>query len=472
MKDRDWKLLLGRMREGNVVPVIGSRLLVDADGTSLYARVAQKVLATHGQAVGDAPLPAFRELNAAITRLKPRLPPAKAQELYADVDDALTQVKAEGLATPTALKQLAQITDFKLMVTLTPDDLLARALLDEKRAINAVVHASKQSTAEASKIGDWKAPGSPVQLLYLFGKSAQSPMCAIHDEDVLEYAHNAIAHGGHSPDSFLAALRERDLLLIGCNFPDWLSRFVLRATRKERLTKLGDSEPRQLLVERFATEDPFVGFLRDYSPYTEVLSELDPVQFVAELHRRWVEQAPANAATTAAGAAPAAAPTGQPQSALFFISYSRGDLASAQKLHQVLLDLGVRHHEIWFDQEELKPGDEYKQRIFDGIANCKHFLPLVSRSTTERDEGFVFSEWEAATNRLPKLNRPPEQPFLVPVMLDAENKPHLLGRPSSLVAWKERNINFGHAPAGEPDETMRSFLRGLVRQIRLSGAGS
>ena len=468
MKDRDWNLLLGRMREGNVVPVIGSRLLVDADGTSLYARVATKVLAAHGKAVGEQPLPPFRELNAAITRLKPELSPIKAQQLYADVDDALTEIKAEGLVTPTALKQLAQITDFKLMVTLTPDDLLARALLDEKRAINAVVHAAKQSTAEANNIGDWKAPGSPVQLLYLFGKSAQSPMCAIHDEDVLEYAHNTIAHGGHSPDSFLGALRERDLLLIGCNFPDWLSRFVLRATRKGRLTKGGDNEPKQMLVERLATEDPFVGFLRDFSPYTEVLSELDPVQFVAELHRRWTEQAPA----APAGAAPAAEPGGQPQGALFFISYSRGDLACAQKLHQVLLELGVRNHEIWFDQEELKPGDEYKQRIFAGIASCKHFLPLVSRSTTERDEGFVFSEWEAATSRLPKLNRPPEQPFLVPVVVDAENAPHLLAKPSSLVAWKDRNINFGHAPSGEPDPKMRAFLQGLVRQIRLAGSGA
>ena len=469
MNDRDWKKLLGRMREGNVVPVVGSRLLLDNDGsTSLYARVAHKVLAANRQDVGDKPLPSFRELNAAVTRLKATLPPAKAQDLYADIDDALNELKAEGLAVPTPLKQLAQIGDFKLMVTLTPDDLLARALLDEKRAVNPVVHAPKLSTSEGTDIGDWKLPGSPVQLLYLFGKAAQTPLFAIHDEDVLEYAHNIIAHGSHAPDNFLGALRERDLLLIGCNFPDWLSRFVLRTTRKERLTKQGDNEPKQWLVERLDKEDPFVGFLGAYSPYTEVLSDLDPVQFVAELHKRWQAQVP----EATGGAVPAVESNGQPQSALFFISYSRGDLASAQKLHQILLELGVRAHEIWFDQEELKPGDEYKQRIFEGIASCKHFLALVSRSTTERDEGFVFSEWEAATNRLPKLNRPAEQPFLIPVVVDAENKPDLFRKPTSLVAWKDRNINFGHAPAGEPDKKMRDFLQGLLRLIRLSSAGA
>jgi hypothetical protein len=466
MDDKDWKNLLGRMRAGNVVPVVGSRLLLDSDGTtSLYARVAEKVLKANKQVVGDEPLPPFRELNAAVTRLN--LPPAKAQGLYGDVDDALNEIREEGLGIPVPLQQLAEITDFKLMVTLTPDDLLARALLDRKRAVNAVVHAPKLSTKEGSHIGDWKSPGSPVQLLYLFGKAAQGPLFAIHDEDVLEYAHNIIAHGSQAPDTFLGALRERDLLLIGCNFPDWLSRFVLRATSKDRLTKQGDDEPKQWLVERFDKENPFVGFLRAYSPRTEVLGDLDPAPFVAELHKRW--KAHATGAPT--DASPAVARDDRPRSALFFVSYSRGDLASAQQLHQALLDLGVREHEIWFDMEELKPGDEYKQRIFEGIAGCKHFLPLVSRSATEREEGFVFSEWEAATDRLPKLNRPVEQPFLVPVVVDAENQPHLLRKPRSLVAWQDRNINFGHAPSGKPDDTLRDFLKGLVRQVRLSSAG-
>ena len=76
-----------------------------------------------------------------------------------------------------------------------------------------------------------------MQLLYLFGKSRPTPLYSIHDEDVLEYAHNVIARGSHAPTSFLGALQDRNLLLIGCNFPDWLSRFMLRATRKGRLAE-------------------------------------------------------------------------------------------------------------------------------------------------------------------------------------------------------------------------------------------
>jgi hypothetical protein len=53
------------------------------------------------------------------------------------------------------------------------------------------------------------------------------PFFAIHDEDVLEYAHNLLSCGSNMPLSFLDELGQRNLLLIGCNFPDWLSRFFV-----------------------------------------------------------------------------------------------------------------------------------------------------------------------------------------------------------------------------------------------------
>jgi hypothetical protein len=100
MNDRDWRVLLRLMRDGLVVPVIGSRLVLDNDGTSsLYAKVARKLLADHGVELGDEVLPPFRELNAAVTRLvngelKGR--PEKIQDVYGDVYSALGELHAEG----------------------------------------------------------------------------------------------------------------------------------------------------------------------------------------------------------------------------------------------------------------------------------------------------------------------------------------------------------------------------------------
>ena len=458
MNEKDWRSLLRLMGDGSVVPVVGSRLLLDSDGsTSLYARVARKLLADNGVVLVDETLPPFRELNAAVTHLKGVLKPQKVQDLYGDVDSALNELKAEGLAIPKPLQQLAKITDFRLMVTLTPDDLLLRALQAEKRAVNEVVHSPKLPTSERSDLGDWSQPGSPVQLLYLFGKARPTPLFAIHDEDFLEYAHNIIAHGSHAPDNFLGALRERNLLLIGCNFPDWLSRFVLRATRKGPLSDQRDK--REWLVERLAKEDPFIGFLGAYSPETEALTNVDPAQFVDELYQRWLASQPS---ADGAAATPAGEAESLPQSALFFISYSRtSDLAPAQKLHQALRDLGVADSEIWFDRKTLQLGDVYTQRIFDGIRNCRYFMPLVSRAATEREQAFVFREWDAATAQLPAMNRK----YLLPLVVDTDYRPETYQQ-ASVAAWRERNINFNHAPDGEPDDATRGVLRDLVRKSR------
>jgi hypothetical protein len=473
MEEKDWRRLLDRMKEGKVVPVIGSRLLVGPDGASpLFAQLARQLLDEHDVKSDHVELPAFRELNEAVTQLKGKLEDDDDfDDLYGKISTALARFKADTVAVPQPLQQLAEITDFKLMVTLTPDDLLARALAAKRGAVTTVVHSPKLSTREFADLApDWdaEAQADAVQLLYLFGRANKpSPLFAIHDEDVLEYAHNVISHGSNVPSTFLDALRERNLLLIGCNFPDWLSRFFLRATRSGPLAEAKGSKA--WLVDRLSQEDPFIGFLGTYSPKTSVLSNIDPVQFVDELHRRWLAEQPVAdkdaAATATATSAQAPAVANQPDRAVFFISYSRAtDLDHALKLKQTLTNtLKVDESEIWFDKDELEPGDVFTQRILDGIRSCRYFLPIVSRAATARERAFVFREWDEATSLLPEMNRK----FLLPLVVDDENKPELYDQPS-VNAWRERNINFGHAPDGTPDPVTLKSLQDLLRKARSS----
>jgi hypothetical protein len=454
MNDQAWRRLIDMMRDGMVVPVVGPRLLVDADGKSLQEQVARKLLANYEVDIGDEELPPFRELNDAVRRLKGVV--ENPQDLYGDIDSVLRGFR---FALPKPLMQLAEMADFRLIVTLTPDDLLARALAARNRAVSEVVHSPKLPTSEGVDLPpEWRQPGAPVQLLYLFGKSRPTPLFAIHDEDVLEYAHNVIARGSHAPTAFLGALQDRNLLLIGCNFPDWLSRFMLRATRKGRLSDRKGG--REWLVEPLGAADPFIGFLGQYSPETAVLSNVDPVHFVDELYQRWT----ASHVPAADGAAhePAGNELEPPASAMFFISYSRStDLARAVRLQEALLKLGVAADEMWFDRRTLEPGDVYTERIFEGIRNCRYFLPLVSRQATERARAFVFREWDVATQQIPEMNRK----YVVPIVVDAESSPETYSQ-SSVAAWRARNLNFGHAPEGEPDAVTAKLLKDLVREAR------
>jgi hypothetical protein len=454
MDEESWRRLLDKIRENNVVPIIGSRVLVDADGhTSLHARVAQRVIRVmkaRGIEVQEGSLPPFREINEAISRLKKSVP---LQDLYDHVNDALREVTtAADFVTPTAIRQLAEIADFRLMVTLTCDDLLSRCLR-QRCAVNEIIHSPNQPTSERKDLPDeWQERPGEVQLLYLFGKAKSAPFFAIHDEDVLEYAHNVMAQRSHMPARFLDELQQRNLLLIGCNFPDWLSRFFLRATNRGRLT---ESINRSWLIEPLQPEESLTCFLNSYSKGVELLSDTPPIDFVNELHRRWLAQLrPNDEAGSENGDAR------MPRRAMFFISYSRAtDVPRARKLYSSLLEQGVSANELWFDQKTIEPGHDFAARILDGIHDCRYFLPLLSSAANGREEAFVFSEWREANLRNARINRE----FIVPLVVDDEYSPESYTA-QPVRDWK--GLDFGHAPGGVPDGRLRNKLPNLVREAR------
>jgi hypothetical protein len=457
MEEAAWKRLLGQIRDGFVVPIVGCRLLVDAEGkSSLQAEVASQVLAAHGLKFGDETLPPFRELNEAVTRIR-QTGRGKLQDIYADVDEAIRAATREAdSVVPIPIRQLAEIAGFRLFVTLTADDLLARSLR-RRCAVNEIVHSPKLPTSERRDMPwDWSERRSDVQLLYLLGKSRPAPVFAIHDEDVLEYAHNVIARGSHVPTAFIGELQQRNLLFIGCNFPDWLSRFFLRATRQSRLGAQGEDR-REWFVEPLKPEESLTCFLQSYSKDTEILADSAPMDFVAELHRRWMAEYGVDQRQSAS---PTSAST--PSQAMFFISYSRQtDLPRAETLYQALLKLGVLENDVWFDRQAIDPGQDFRERILDGIRHCRYFLALLSYEGDRREEGFVFDEWQQANERKKSMNRD----FIFPVNLEVEYKPERFSsKPVGDGQWSR--LDFCHAPEGVPDSRMITKLTQLLRQAR------
>jgi len=96
-----------------------------------------------------------------------------------------------------------------------------------------------------------------------------------------------------------------------------------------------------------------------------------------------------------------------------FLSYASQDAEAAQHLCEALRNAGV---EVWFDQSELRGGDTWDASIRKQIKNCALFIPVISRNTHARDEGYFRLEWKLAVDRshLMTANRP----FLVPVVID------------------------------------------------------
>jgi TolB-like protein/Flp pilus assembly protein TadD len=96
-----------------------------------------------------------------------------------------------------------------------------------------------------------------------------------------------------------------------------------------------------------------------------------------------------------------------------FLSYAREDTAPARRIADALRGFGI---EVWFDQSELRGGDEWDAKIKRQIRDCALFVPIVSANSQARGEGYFRREWKLAIERTHDMAA--GIPFLVPVVID------------------------------------------------------
>ena len=98
MNEAKWRRLLDPIEGSFVVPVVGCRLLIAEDGeSSLQAQIAYRLLASHGLEM-EQPLPPFRELNEAVTRLLQK--GNDVQDLSSDVYHAIKDLVSASVVSP------------------------------------------------------------------------------------------------------------------------------------------------------------------------------------------------------------------------------------------------------------------------------------------------------------------------------------------------------------------------------------
>lgn len=103
-----------------------------------------------------------------------------------------------------------------------------------------------------------------------------------------------------------------------------------------------------------------------------------------------------------------------PPKGAVFLSYASQDAGAAQRICDALRAVGI---EVWFDQSELRGGDVWDQRIRREIRECALFIPVISKSTAARHEGYFRLEWDLADQRSHMMAR--DRAFIIPVCLDA-----------------------------------------------------
>src|SRR5215831_9195992 len=120
-----------------------------------------------------------------------------------------------------------------------------------------------------------------------------------------------------------------------------------------------------------------------------------------------------------------------------FLSYASQDSEAAQRICEALRAAGI---EVFLDKSELRGGDAWDQKIRHEIHDCVLFIPVVSRHTQERLEGYFRHEWKLAIERAHHMAE--EKAFLVPVVVDAtRDQDAIVPDPFRVVQWT-------HLPGG------------------------
>jgi TolB-like protein len=141
-----------------------------------------------------------------------------------------------------------------------------------------------------------------------------------------------------------------------------------------------------------------------------------------------------------------------------FLSYASQDAEAARRIFDVLRAAGI---EVWFDQSELRGGDAWDRQIRKQIHDCALFLPIISKNTHERTEGYFRLEWNLAVDRCQRMSA--DKAFLVPVVI--EDTPD----DDERVPERFRDVQWTRLPAGKtPPEFITRILQLLSSESGLS----
>jgi hypothetical protein len=440
-----WDELFAFIKSDRVVPILGPELLqVEVDG------VRRPYLAEVADRLADRlrigrPVGADNSLDDVARRYIDS--GGKRAEIFKKIHLIVNELS---VVTPVALKKLARIEHFRLYVSLSFDTLLVRAINEERFRGKALTSHLAYALNRADDLPTELARLQTPVVYSLFGRHTVAPDYVVTEEDTLEFV-SSLQSENRRPQLLFDELERCNLLLLGCSLPDWLARFFIR-TAKSRPLSMNRDEWEYWVNPKIDADKSLVLFLDRFSKSTKRIA-VDPLTFIDQMEHEWSARYLVPRASVGADAIDPVQTAAQSDSPAVFISYARQDTHVAQQLNAALCDAGI---EVWFDQQRLEGGDLYETRIRNSIDKCTLFVPLVSRHTELRAEGFFRREWRWADIR--RQGIADAIPFIVPIGIDIADPNR------ALVPESFKSVHWIPLADRSPESTEVQRIRTLIRE--------
>ena len=240
-------------------------------------------------------------------------------------------------------------------------------------------------------------------LYYLFGKcSKANKTYMVTEDDLLDYMH--LWHNIETrPRNLSEYLSDKFLLLLGCNYPNWLFRFFWHSIKNFNLLSGNEGLKGIVASSMLNNDNELSRFLSRIQTHTYANGKT----FMNELKsRRRLDNASTKEKENE--------DVKENEEGLcdIFLSYSHKDFDIVAKIASIFEKYGAK---VWFDSTALKGSDLYDKIINDKISECQRFVPIISSTTETERRGYFRKEWYWA---LEELKFRLGSPYIAPITID------------------------------------------------------
>jgi hypothetical protein len=402
-----WDRLLDHIEMKKVIPVIGKglyRLETDPSGENepfLYDFLTERVLDACGSSVKPAVSHRFEKACFEFLKKNNYYHPGLSKFLKKTLEGV-------HLIHPNPLWKLTRIKNFNLFINTTRDNLLTNTIKTVRRIPTNTLYYTKGNKKAGIITGDLYdcLESSACTLVYqLFGNINKIFSPAFTEKDIMEALiefHRDMVSAPQNNELFLK-LKSSSLLFIGCEFDDWLFRFLIHILAEE------SKQFPKFTVDNFANND---GLFRELPQFLEnngvgIFCSSGDTDFVDMLFKRVEKDFPEGIIQ----------PSDFPGEV--FISFEGKDRSGARRLADNLRNDGV---DVWLDENKFRGGDDVDEKIIKAIDRCPVFIPLISRNSKKIQankgvEKYHVREWNWAYKNL-KSGDKDKKVKIIPVVID------------------------------------------------------
>ena len=449
-EQRDWDDLLKYIAKGKLTPIIGKEMYKFKQDDKLIPideHLSKQLLAEFD--VTDQPSLTLPEAVSYLNKEKEIEP----IDIRGRLDPLVEDIKGKEFPLLSAFLSISELQYY--INTALYDNVLVDIFKNVRKeganSITPINFSIQRSLKDSNALQNLNEPF----IFNVFGSLVDTVDPALTEEDLLEYTWAFKEKIDNTPN-IKDALKTQQLLFLGCAFPDWMVRYILRLLSIEPLHDWGRIRRIYIINDQTDLSNRQTSFLENYKVITYKGNTLD---FVNEISGRWQksdqEKKKKLELEETEKLEEEKKKTRQAEPKMIFLSYTRVDEIAVKTLKGSLEK--IDNVTCFYDKDNIQAGDVFNSEIQYNIRKADLFIPLISANSLTH-KGVVQDEWRSAVNEegVRKLVGKNEK-FLIPIVIDDSDlyDPNLPAYFSGIDIKPVRN--------GNPDEKFINTIKTILK---------